>query len=273
LLVRGWAAVKVKLSAEQAKIMPFVSLSEIVFMNASRSYIAAALVLTASAIGGSAAIAQVPSNAPVQPYGASAEANRAAVANMAPNAANATAPNAIAPAGAAVPASAATVDAEKEEIWNSPDMLRARAWLKDYCSKSVKVTPEMAKQYESELANMTPNQMRIWLMKFDEEEQQRQQQNTFFQQQNEYMMQRAMAAHRQTQQAYSALSQAQSAAAQNAQQQFTEQREQAQQNQENKQLNQTPYYGGPYGGAFNGPYGGYGPWNYGGGVHYHYHLY
>src|SRR4051794_34589153 len=67
------------------------------------------------------------------------------------------------------PSNAQAIQAEREEIWNSPDMLRARAWLKDYCSKSPKVTPEMAKQYESELANMSPNQMRLYLMKFDEQ--------------------------------------------------------------------------------------------------------
>jgi len=82
------------------------------------------------------------------------------------------------------PQNTQAVQAEREEIWNSPDMLRARAWLKDYCSKSAKVTPEMAKQYESELANMSPNQMRLYLMKFDEQEQMRQQQYAMFQQAN-----------------------------------------------------------------------------------------
>jgi hypothetical protein len=257
----------VKLSVKQVKLTPCVSLSEIVFMNACRSYFAPALVLAASVIGCRTAAAQTVQTTPPQQYGASAAANRAAVANMAPANAGNVASN------AAAPADAAAMEAEKEQIWNSPDMLRARAWLKDYCSKSVKVTPEMARQYESELANMTPNQMRIYLMKFDEEEQQRQQQNAMFQQHNEYLMQRAMAVHKQTQQGYAAMNQAESSAAQNAQQQFQEQRAQAQQNQENKQLDQTPYYGGPYGGYFYGAGPGYGPWNNGGGVHYHYHLY
>ncbi len=154
--------------------------------------------------------------------------------------------------------SQAQVQAEREEIWNSADMLRARAWLKDYCSKSAKVTPEMAKQYEAELANMSPNQMRIWLMKFDEEEQQRQQQYAMFQQQNASGLQQAMAAHKQTQQAYSALNQAQTEAAQGAQQQIDEQRAAAQTEQENRQLDQSnpyPYGGGPYGGALGYGYG------------------
>jgi hypothetical protein len=241
-------------------------------MNARRSLIVAALVVAASAFGTRVVTAQVGQTASPQPYGASAAANRQAVSNMAP--ANAVGAPAAAPAAtAASPIDSAAMEAEREQIWNSPEMLRARAWLKDYCSKSVKVTPEMAQRYESELANMSPNQMRLYLMKFDQEEQQRQQQNTMFQQHNDYLMQRAMAAHKQTQQGYAAMNQAESSAAQNAQQQFTEQREQAQQNQENKQLDQTPYYGGPYGGYFYGANPGYGPWNNGGGVHYHYHLY
>lgn len=176
-----------------------------------------------------------------------------------------------APAAApAKPQSQAEINAEREKIWNSADMLRARAWLQDYCSKSAKVTPEMAKAYQTELQNMSPTQLKLWLLKFDEQEEQRQQQYAMFQQANTAGLQQAMAAHKQTQQAYSALNQASTAAAQGEQGQLNEQRANAQSNAEAKQLDQqTPYgyYGGPYGGAF----GGNGP--YGGAVQYHYHLY
>ena len=168
------------------------------------------------------------------------------------------------------PASAA-MDAEREQIWNSPDMLRARAWLKDYCSKSVKVTPELAKQYEAELQNMSANQMRIYLMKFDEEEQQRQQQYAMFQQANQAGLKQAMAAHQQTQQAYQALNQASTAAAQNAESEITEQRETAQSNQETKRVDQSNMYPSGYGYGY-GPYG-FSPYGGYGGVQYHYHLY
>lgn len=154
---------------------------------------------------------------------------------------------------------------ERDQLWNSADMLRARAWLKDYCSKSAKVTPEMAQQYETELQNMSPNQMRLWLMKFDAEEQERQQQYAMFQQANQAGLQQAMAAHRQTQQAYSAINRAESAAAQNAQQQITEQRENAQQNADDRALYQSP---NPYGYGY-----GYGVGPYGGPIQYHFHMY
>lgn len=167
------------------------------------------------------------------------------------------------------PQTQAEMNAEREKIWDSPDMLRARAWLKDYCSKSAKVTPEMAKAYQVELANMSPTQLKLWLLKFDEEEEQRQQQYAMFQQANAAGLQQAMAAHRQTQQAYAAINQASTQAAQGAQQEINEQRQAAQTAQENKQLEQSaPYPYAPIGGY--GGYGGYGPY---GGIQYHYHLY
>jgi hypothetical protein len=168
------------------------------------------------------------------------------------------------------PASEAEMKAEREKIWNSPAMLRARAWLQDYCSKSAKVTPEMAKRYQQELENMTPSQMEVWLLKFNEEEEQRQQQHAYWQQANEARLKQAMAFRQQTQQAYENINKAQTESALNAQQQINEQRENAQINAQNRMEEMTPapyYLRGP------GYYGGYGPYGDIGGTHYHYHLY
>jgi hypothetical protein len=162
------------------------------------------------------------------------------------------------------PSNAQAAQAERDEIWNSPDMLRARAWLKDYCSKSAKVTPEMAKQYETELANMSPNQMRLYLMKFDEQEQMRQQQYAMFQQQNSAGLREAAAVHKQTQQGYAAMNQAETAAATQEEGTVTEQRESEQNAQQDRIFDSSPY-GYQYG---NGGYGG----PYGGGIQYHYHF-
>jgi len=174
------------------------------------------------------------------------------------------------------PQNTQAVQAEREEIWNTPDMLRARAWLKDYCSKSAKVTPEMAKQYESELANMSPNQMRLYLMKFDEQEQMRQQQYAMFQQANSAGLKEAAAMHRQTQQGYAAMNQAETAAASHESSELTEQRE-SEQNAEQDKMNDTNAYGNPYGyGGYGGGYGSYGygaPYGFGGSIQNHYHFY
>jgi hypothetical protein len=161
---------------------------------------------------------------------------------------------------------AQAVQAEREEIWNSPDMLRARAWLKDYCSKSAKVTPEMAKQYETELQNMTPNQMRIYLMKFDEQEQIRQQQYAMFQQQNSAGLREAAALHKQTQQGYAAINQAETAAATQEESNINEQRESEQNAQQDQQFGGSLYgYPYGYGGGYGGPFGGV--------IQNHYHFY
>ncbi|HEX4412975.1 MAG TPA: hypothetical protein VH107_05050 [Lacipirellulaceae bacterium] len=160
------------------------------------------------------------------------------------------------------PGNAQAMQVERDEIWDSPDMLRARAWLKDYCSKSAKVTPEMAKQYEAELANMTPNQMRLYLMKFDEQEQVRQQQYAMFQNANAAGLREAVAVHRQTQQGYAAMNQAESSAANQEESNVVEQRDSEQNAQQDRMLDGgeygNPYYGAPYG--------------FGGGIQYHYHF-
>jgi hypothetical protein len=156
-------------------------------------------------------------------------------------------------------ASQAAMNAEREQIWNSPNMLRARAWMQDYFSKSAKVTPEQAKEYLTELQNLTPAQMRLWLLKFDHEEEQRQQQQQLWQQAHSAALSQAMAANQATQQAYAAINRGENQAADAAQAEINEVR-QAQQNMaEAKQLE---------------PVGPYGPLGYGyGGLHYHYHLY
>jgi len=156
-----------------------------------------------------------------------------------------------------------TMDAARAKVWNSPQMLRARAWLYDRISKSAKITPEEGQKYITTLENMTPEEMQLWLMKFDEEEEQRQQQYSFFQQTQQVLAQQAGAEHRATQQGYNNINTAETGAAQEEQGQLNEE---AQVRQERNMENQfVPY--GPYGPA--GYYGGYG----GGGIHYHFHMY
>lgn len=153
----------------------------------------------------------------------------------------------------------ANMDAEREKLWNSPNMLRARAWLQDYCSKSAKVTPQMAKQYQQELANMSTSQLKLWLLKFDHEEEQRSQQQTLWQQAHASALSQAVAANKATQKSYADINKEQSEAAGQEQQQINEQREFSQSEAQNKELESV----GPY--PYNYP--GYG------GTHYHYHLY
>jgi hypothetical protein len=158
------------------------------------------------------------------------------------------------------PASQAEVNAEREKIWNSPNMLRARAWLTDYCKNSSKVTPEMAKHYQDELAKMTPSQLKLWLLRFDHAEEQLQQRQALWQQAHDASLKQALAANQATQRAYASINQGESAAAAQEQQQLNVQAQDRENMAEAKQLETA----GPYGGA------GLPGW---GGIHYHYHLY
>lgn len=177
-------------------------------------------------------------------------------------------PAATAPATYAQPS--ASVDAEREKIWESPQMLRARAWVKDYCAHSAKISPEEAKEYEAELANLSPKQMKLWLLKFQHEEEMIQQQQQAFNQSRKADVSQAMATHKQMQQAYANINADETKAAQTAegsikqQQQFSQEdvlQKSADRDAAATDLLNQPFWGG---------YGGYGGYGYGG-VHYHFH--
>ena len=163
----------------------------------------------------------------------------------------------------------ASVDAQREKIWDSPQMLRARAWVKDYCAHSAKISPAEAKEYEAELANLSPKQMKLWLLKFQHEEEMIQQQQQAFNQSRQADVSQAKAVHQQMQQAYSNINADETKAAQTAEGSVKQQQEFAQENSLQKTADQdaaatdlmTPFFGG---------YGGYGGYGYGG-VHYHFH--
>jgi hypothetical protein len=163
-------------------------------------------------------------------------------------------------AAPAPPAKQTPMSAEQVAVWNSPNMLRARAWLQEYCATSKNCKPGDAEVYMAELEHMSPTQMKLWLMKFDEEEDQKKQQRAFYQQAQATVLKQAKSTDRATQKSYGEIESEETASANQAQSQIEEQEQNEQQNQDDKQM-------GPY-----TPYGqGYYPG--GGGVHYHFHVY
>jgi hypothetical protein len=171
---------------------------------------------------------------------------------------------------AAYPAgSGAADDAEREQIWNSPQMLRARAWVKEYCAHSAKITPAEAKEYEAELANLSPKQMKLWLLKFQHEEEMIQQQQRMFNAARQADVTQAMTLHKQMKQSYADINRDETAAAKTAESSIKQQQQFAQEDALQKSadrdaadtaLETQPYWG----------YGGYGGYGFGG-VHYHFH--
>jgi hypothetical protein len=173
--------------------------------------------------------------------------------------------------------SSAAMDAEREQIWNSPTMLRARAWVQEYCAASAKITPEEAKQYMTELQNLSPTQMKLWLLKFDHEEASIRQQQAAFNQTRMAGVSAAQGYQRQTQQELAAVNRDENEAAAEAQQSINTQQQLASERQlqntadrdatEAAQAQSLNWGWGGY------PYGGYGfvPGGYGGDVHIHVH--
>ena len=167
------------------------------------------------------------------------------------------------------PGANAATDAEREKIWESPQMLRARAWVKDYCAHSAKITPAEAKEYEAELANLSPKQMKLWLLKFQHEEEMIQQQQAMFNNARQADVKQAMAVHQQMKQSYANINADANKAAQAEENSIKQQQEFAQEDGLQKNADRDaaatdlltqPFFG----------YGGYGGYGYGG-VHYHFH--
>jgi hypothetical protein len=157
--------------------------------------------------------------------------------------------------------------AEREKIWNSPAMLRARAWVQEYCERSAKVTPEEAKAYMTELENLSPAQMKLWLLKWEHDEEQVRQQQASFDKVRQAHLNQALSVNRATQE--------ETQAAQAAQRSIDTQQQQAFERGLDKQQDLNSYHGLGYGGF--SPYGYYGgmyPWlpGYAPPMHVHVHV-
>jgi hypothetical protein len=171
-----------------------------------------------------------------------------------------TAPSASAPATTTADSGTA---AEREKIWNSPTMLRARAWVQDYCSKSAKITPQEAKEYMTELENLSPKQMKLWLLKFQHEEEMIDQQQAAFEQARQAAVNQAISVNRATQQAYNDINREETIGAKEAQQSINTEQQQAFERGLDKEEDLNSYHYGGYGGGYGNPFGYYGgmyPW-------------
>lgn len=178
--------------------------------------------------------------------------------------------------------SSAAMDAEREKIWNSPTMLRARAWVQEYCQRSAKITPAEAQAYMTELSQLTPVQMKLWLLKFDHEEEMIRQQQSAFNASRQGGVNAAMGMQRATATAYADINRDETQAAKSEegslavqQQDATERGLQnaADRDATNESLDTQPLFMGGYGPyAGFGPYGGSGPLAGAGDYHLHYHV-
>ena len=164
------------------------------------------------------------------------------------------------PAGTA--ATPSSVDAEREKIWNSADMLHARAWMEDYFSVSKKYTPEQAAEYRKHLKAMSPKQMEIWLMKFDHDRERAHQQAAFEQHTRDIQVAHDLATLRQSQKTLNDVNKQENQAAAQANQRIQKMRQTSKEMYLQKEAQQNRARAIEYGPRY--PLGGY---------HYHYHIY
>lgn len=180
------------------------------------------------------------------------------------------------PMTAASTASTPEIEAERAKIWNSPQMLRARAWAQEYCQRSAKITPQEAKDYMSELQRMSPKQMKLWLLKFSEEEETIQKQQAAFNQGRSAALHQAMGIDQNIQKAYGRINKDETEKAEGEQSSINEERQVANENSENDEQNLDADAAQDLRGVGSGLGYGYGYGALGGyppaPVHYHYHF-
>lgn len=59
-----------------------------------------------------------------------------------------------------------SLDAERQQIWQSPDMEAAREYIQNYATRSVRFTPKVAAAYLAQLQRLSPTEMKAWLERF-----------------------------------------------------------------------------------------------------------
>lgn len=178
-----------------------------------------------------------------------------------------------APSQAADPAAskqstAKQADEAREKLWNSAEMLQARAWLESYFRVAKKYTPEQAAAYREELKNLTAPQMELWLMKFEHDRAVSRAQEAAWEQQRKVGLARDEAMLKQERRALGEVNRGANEAAAAEEKALGQQRQEAERNySENAAAQNALYneYTRPYVPYYF--YGGAGP----GAVHYHFH--
>jgi hypothetical protein len=159
-------------------------------------------------------------------------------------------------------------DAAREKLWDSPEMLQARAWLENYFRLTKKYSPEKAAAYRQALKNMSAAEMELWLIKFEHDRQMSRDREAAWEQQHRAAVARDEAQLARERQALQSVNRGNNQAAAAEENAITRQRQEAERNFRQNEADASQLldeYNRPYTPYFY--YGGYGPTS----VHYHFH--
>lgn len=135
---------------------------------------------------------------------------------------------AIGPAGG--PAAAVEPDAERERraVWNSPEMLEARAWLEDYFRASRRHDAAAPADYLTRLSRLDADAMRLWLARLERSRRRAAERQLALETERQFQLARAAAVQRQRSENLRRISEQESARARFAQRRLDAERAQTQ---------------------------------------------
>ncbi len=84
------------------------------------------------------------------------------------------------------------MEAQRLAIWDSKEMLEAREWLVDHMARSAQITPSQSKRYMEELERLNAQQLKLWLMTFEEQQAERARQRETFERARQQSVDNAM---------------------------------------------------------------------------------
>ncbi|QDT72726.1 hypothetical protein [Lacipirellula limnantheis] len=120
------------------------------------------------------------------------------------------------------------LEAQRLAIWDSKEMVEAREWLVDHMARSARITPSQSKRYMDELERLNAEQLKLWLMTFEEQQAERARQRDSFERARRQSVDNAMRENQATQQAAENINRTRTEAAKIAQESLQSMQQQAQ---------------------------------------------
>lgn len=117
---------------------------------------------------------------------------------------------------------------ERQKLWDSPEMVEAREWLLDHMARSAQISPSQSKRYMEELERLSAEQLKLWLMTFEEQQAERTRQREGFERGRQQSVENAMRQNEARQQSGQNINRTRDEAARMAQENMRNQQREAQ---------------------------------------------